>query len=665
MESVNEENERTFGSSDFVRSTVEDVSESDSSFSDETSYNGMYRHDYADPFEVNAAAVMSEVLGKQLRILSWPKGVVRLQDNIPLKCLKKDTDGPTPRRAIPLYKVADKDVILNVLMKHTHWGIYLCRMCKPGGDDDHSRWYQNLRRRIKSFIYGYSDPVWSSAQTESAYGPAGSRTPRETKHRVLRLLQLLQTIDGMFLQIYLIDMTVGWSWELFDNFVLGNIHRLIGDEFLDGELAENFDMSTSTNYERLKAYRGLVKSEFLNGKFLSSESGLCSVFNTVIEILNDLPNGIRKTQLGAILIQTRGCGTPPPFVVLKSKRKFLLTVSQPSVPLENGQARLIRTAMRKLIDEIPDHVFTGLVTKAGVHVTTSACIENLRMEGGSTEHVRSLVREGMLGRKVPIRDLETDGITGYENLETLNVGEYIFWRCLEDVLSMTPVMLRRAYLVMIKEPGKARTVTKAHAALKIVLDLVSGICSYPLRKVESSESGMGKSNHGWNFFTSLYTKWKELVFPTLKVELDGVSQEFQTTTFHDLFVGFTDYSEATDKMDHSVARIVSEEWMVKCGLPKLLRGIVHETCYRPREVFFQALGPIKNIGDALEPDTDINFIVLRKGVLMGDPLTKVILHLMNMITRECGRLLSEQSLLKSAPEFDLIELKRISDEFAL
>jgi hypothetical protein len=261
------------------------------------------------------------------------------------------------------------------------------------------------------------------------------------------------------------------------------------------------------------------------------------------------------------------------------------------------------------------------------------------------------VREGKLGRPVRITDLETNTCESQATLGILNIGEYIFWRCLEEVLGTTPEVLREAYLVMIHEPGKARTVTKAHAALKVVLDLVNGICSYPLQKVESSESGMSKSNHGWNFFTNLYDQWRSESFHVSETETqeEGGNTKLRTNVFSDLLIGFTDYSEATDNMEHKIASCVSEAWMLKCGLPSVLRGIVHETCYKPRTIFFAATGPMKKIGTPVPEVDNRNQVTLVRGVLMGDPLTKVVLHLMNMVTRELGKLGTEQSVTNTIP----------------
>jgi hypothetical protein len=448
------------------------------------------------------------------------------------------------------------------------------------------------------------------------------------------------------------DLTAGWSWEIFDNYVLGAIHHLIGDEFLDGTLEENLPVeNVITVYEKLKTYRGQLKEAFLRGTQLPIGTGINLVLSGAVNIVNRLPEGLYRTQVGAILTQTRGCGTPPPLVVLKAKMKFIKTVSSEPEPLEKGQMSLVRLSIQQIVDEVPDHVFTGLSTKAGVSVTTSACIEEIRSEGGSSEYIRSIVREGTIGRPIKIIDLTNGQTLELQELKDLTVGEYIFWRCLEEVLATKPDVLKEAYLVMVKEPGKARTVTKAHAALKIILDLVNGICSYPLKKgIESSQSGMALANHGWNFFTNLYSVWRDLTFNVESTEKgrNGPDAFYERVVYKDLFVGFTDYSEATDKMNHKLAQIAAEVWMSKCGIPAILRGIVHETCYKPRTIFFNGTGPLKRYGEKTDIE-DVRKITLVKGVLMGDPLTKVVLHLLNIVARRLGALTTEKSVIKTLP----------------
>jgi len=279
-------------------------------------------------------------------------------------------------------------------------------------------------------------------------------------------------------------------------------------------------------------------------------------------------------------------------------------------------------------------------------VTGSACFEQGRKTGGTAEHIRSFVWEGKIGRPARIVNLEgSPKIERMAQLDDLTEGEYIFWRSLEEVLSMNIDKLKVASMVMIKEPAKPRVVTKARASLKIVLDVISGICSAPLKKVASSASGMGRAHHGWNFFKEFYTSWRKTAFQISERESDRVNGEdgpiYVTDYFENFYVSMTDYSEATDRMLHrTVAEPMADLWMRKCGIPKLLRGIVHATCFGPRTIFFRATAAMEKIGEKF--DDKYNKVVLRRGVLMGDPLTKVILHLTNIGVRETGNLFLDE-----------------------
>jgi hypothetical protein len=226
-----------------------------------------------------------------------------------------------------------------------------------------------------------------------------------------------------------------------------------------------------------------------------------------------------------------------------------------------------------------------------------------------------------------------------------STGEVIFWLALDHVLRTPPDLLKQAFLTVVKEPGKARSVTKARACLKIVLDLVNKIVAKPLEKgIRSSASGMGKANHGWNLFCRMMSDdVREMVFNVESREENPYEGYVERTdTFTDLYVLSTDYQEATDQMRHTVARDLGQAWMIQCGIPRLLRAIVCKTCFEPRNVFFSATGLLKHIGTE-RPDVgqNINSVLMVNGVLMGDPLTKVVLHLTNVIARRTGELLHD------------------------
>jgi hypothetical protein len=529
-----------------------------------------------------------------------------------------------------------------VICYHTHWGVALREMC-AGPASATQKWARNLKNRLRRLLEGGPDPNWSDRKRAQIYKDGKSRS---SKSRSERLIEVLKTVDGIFLQRYLGFPEEDWSWHKYDSFVLGNLSYLIGDEFLDGELHDDVVYYT-TAYAQLKDCRKLFKDhanrmtieDIVTPQALSEMPQWLRQFGPIWSE-TARAQGHRYDFLVGLLSQTRGCGTPPPLVVLQSKMKFLQTVTAPAPPRDPDSIAVLRAGLRKILSDLPDQAFTGLSTKSRITVTTSASWENTRKEGGTIEHISELVYAGSIGVKVPIRCLETGTVTKWEGIPTLNTGEYIFWRCLDVVLCTPPEDLKRAFVTVVKEPGKGRTVTKASAALKIVLDLVSRLCAEPLKKgIASSQSGMGKSHHGWNFFLSLMTLEKrEELFKVEKRDQREFAEYIERLDIYaDLFVSSTDYKTATDFLHHDVAREAGDGWMRKCGIPPILRGVVNMTCYTGRDIYFTGTGPLASFGEeASDFGQNVRKVRLVRGVLMGDPLTKVVLHMVNILSRTIG-----------------------------
>ena len=145
---------------------------------------------------------------------------------------------------------------------------------------------------------------------------------------------------------------------------------------------------------------------------------------------------------------------------------------------------------------------------------------------------------------------------------------------------------------------------------------------------------MTKSNHGWNVFKELYKEpLRDKVFQKEKstvIPLRSGEEQVQIR-FRDVWFSSTDYSTATDHFHPEVASEIGNRWMAKCGIPKVLQGIVNAVCFSPRVISFAATGCLKEIGDPV--DDSSNEITMVRGLLMGDPLTKPILHLQNIANR--------------------------------
>jgi hypothetical protein len=287
---------------------------------------------------------------------------------------------------------------------------------------------------------------------------------------------------------------------------------------------------------------------------------------------------------------------------------------------------------------VPEHAFTGLSTKARITITASACWERTRAEGGSLQAIGDLMFEAKNGRKAKIYDLHTGRFLMFRGVDDMEAGEYIFYRCLEEVLEMSPEESSQVFVTVVKEPGKARTVTKGMIALKIVLDVINKIVSYPLSKVETSKSGMGMDAHGWNLFVDMFKHREETFVKTsISDEEATTKKRIRTVTYQDLYAECTDFTNATDAMNHMIGWLIAKKWMDKCGIPRILQIIVHKTCFKPRKVFFNAKSIFCDIGVDDGTGTCTHYVTLLNGLMMGDPLTKVILHFTNISIRELGR----------------------------
>jgi len=596
---------------------------------------------YEDPFRVLAGWAFATQYGlPKPRVLVWPGGCHRIQGKIRPELL-----GSTRKNSTWFTQVNNHDEKMYLLFNHTHWGhrVQVARRSnRTGREKDPLLFFsQTFFRRISFFLNGRHDPIWSENERKRFWSDT---RPRNRVHRAQRLLEVLKTVDGLFLQRFMSFPEEDWTWEKYDLFILQAISILISDEFIDGEVGEDV-LDDSLFYAELKSARKTFKLVIHQDEPVLHEADLKMVPRWVHIFLGTAwkkavrLTGFQRLYVAGTMSQTRGSGTPPPLLILRSKAKFIKSVSEVPPTMTKTQISLVISALDSLLAELPSGIFTGLATKARVTVTGSACWEETRKSGGTAQAILDIMSK-YEQIHIPVRDLDSGNIIEYCHKDSFDsIGTAVFHACLEEVLQTSPEELRKVSLTLVSEPGKARAVTKGHAALKIVLDTVSKICAWPLKKgFRSSESGMGRSNHGWNLFRDFFSEemYNELFTERkpLREEDTYADHVERRVVWEDCFVGSTDYQEATDRMVHTLADIIGDRWMRMCGIPRTLQGIVRAVCFRPRRVFFYGTGPLKNLGTPV--DGDLRSTDLNRGVLMGDPLTKVILHFCNILAREVG-----------------------------
>jgi len=594
----------------------------------------------SDYFETYRAKSLADELGLPApKIVEWNADVTRLQDTLPVWLLLEG--GYTGSRPIEFSRIKDAKLREFVIFEHTFWGRKITQLCKDKTADNRERIFaRDLKKRLVSFLSCGRDPEFSGSDHDALMV---GNTTSTVQHRCERLLECLKTVDGVFIQRFLADPAEVWTWDRFDMFTLGNIWCLLTDEFLDGELRP-CALELVSNYSALKGLRKFFKlqghtarEDLMPGKLTHP---WLFQFRFPAKRFQKLKGDVR-VQVLSILSQTRGAGTPPPIVALQSKAKCLRLLSTEPAPITEDDWALIRLASDSLLKEITDEALTGLATAARVRITTNACYEQSVKDGGTLEAVNELVFLGRAGRKVKILNLETGATESFVTMDETTVGEYVFWRSLEEVLSLPPDKLRKLRLVMVAEPGKSRAVTMGSACLKVVLDVIHRLMAKPFAKAfPSSTSGMEKSNHGWNVFRDFFTEpLSKIVFnPKKEVRNESRGTLYRDITWETVFCSSTDWNTATDLMLHESADYLAGRLMTKVGIPPLLRGIVHETCFKPRYLEFSASGLLEAFGQPLSEGKRVIKVV--RGVMMGDPLTKLLLHMFNMCTRRIAVLLS-------------------------
>jgi hypothetical protein len=645
--------------------------------------SGSYRYKihYSDNWKILAArSYLRDMKISPPKILVWNADVLRMSDKIPPRMLGDSflgEDGRPLKNRVRFSKIRSLDAKMHLIKERTYWGRHLKISAKTVWDSKDTppaivkerlavrSFSSNLLSRIRKFLAGEPDPKTTPSYRKRIFGTENPIS--DQSHRAERFMQMLRTVDGCFVQRYLAFPEESWTWEKYDSFIISLIDFLLGDEFFDSEIQVP-PSEISSSYSLLKKIRKRVKlaahtrkkpnlTEFIR------EAPQLSYWRPMVDYLFEASE-VRYTRITGLLSQTRGCGTPPPIVILQSKVKFIQTVTEVPPAKTPTSLKLVEACVDKVIDEIPDHAFTGLSTKGRIGVTTSACIEHTRKLGGTIQGIQDIVNVGKQGIKAPIRDLDTGKVVDTKSLEDLTTGEYIFWTCLDHVLKTPPPVLRRAHMLVVKEPGKGRTVTKGFSFLKIILDFVGRICSHPLAKgLESSMSGMAKSNQAWQFFKLMMSNHEDDIFFNVHSrsfeEFAGGSRH-ETVTYNDVFLSSTDFETATDAIDHKVASIIGRKWMMRCGIPPLLRHIVMEIAYKPRQIQFNGSGWIGSLGS--ETRGGLRLITLRRGILMGDPMTKPVLHLLNAAIREIPTVLKDYGIL-SRYFSNAGEIAKLSNDF--
>jgi len=475
-----------------------------------------------------------------------------------------------------------------------------------------------FQRKMARLLAGYSAP-----EGREPFGFIKNQPI--SRPAVQRLRSLLATADGVLMQVVLAfpadpDFQ---SWKRIDQIQRCLVAQLLDDYFKD------LDPDRVLTFEKVKNLRKEIKLHGFNPvssvdkvnvpRELSALRVACSL------IRGESPLTYYQVML---MSQTRASGVPPRIVYDRTLAKTKAILTTPSSkelyelikgPLARASDHFYGDLLRRLGSErLRDAFFESVVKVSKISLSDSGEFFVPQERGGKLEAARLVLRANP---EIPEIDLHTGMQTGKVLTEHNSLqGERLFhWAC-GTFVDRSKVYQRNCMscrISLVAELGKYRTITVSTLQHALLLHPFSHMGLKLLEAIPSSQSGIGAANHAWNFFKRLSHK-----NPSASFIFD---EKIETSVLS------TDWESATDYCDPYIAGAMLNRLLVQLGVPNWYRQTILFALTAPRQV------------ETLDRNgVPIEKFYTSRGVLMGDPVTKVVLHLHHLIGgRIAGLLLQD------------------------
>jgi hypothetical protein len=289
---------------------------------------------------------------------------------------------------------------------------------------------------------------------------------------------------------------------------------------------------------------------------------------------------------------------------------------------------LIKTATRMVWEaELPDDKLPSVIVSgsrnAKLSMTTNADFLSKKKDGGKLSSASKLLQV-IFPQK--IYNLETGEPTGQEisfaDVENgkFSPAEAIFQHSFQEFLSVyrggENLELFAARAVAVSIQGKYRIATSSHFLHASFLQPAMQVLKSGCKRIESTSASFSKGNQAWEFVKKI-EPWMLPAFTDAKSPITGKNLKFFCS----------DWEMATDALLRQSCAITVDETARYLGLPNLYRQMVVWAFTHPRLIFLPT-----GIGE----DLPTSFVSTR-GVLQGDPITKVALQLTHTVSRIVAR----------------------------
>jgi len=551
-------------------------------------------------FDVNLLFTANNLLGK----IDCPEiSVCHNAENIWECSLPRALTGLESR--VVFEKLPDVRTALAVLRKGTYWYPQLAK-----GKFKESAFQRKFARLLAGYTSCEGREPFGLVKSSKISGPA-----------VQRLRSLLATVDGLLMQVVLAfpGSPEFQSWSRIDQIQRSLISQLLDDYFKD------LEPNRVLTYEKVKRLRKEIKMNGFNPIKGMSDVRVPRELSAMRVALSLIRGETPLTYLQVmILSQTRASGVPPRAVYDRTLEK---TVSILKTPSSKELLNIVQGPLARSVDHLysdlltriggsenREKFFSEVVSTAKISLSDSGEFFTNTNDGGKLEASRRVLRANP---EIPEIDLHTGQPTGKILTKDSPIGERLFhWSCglFRDRSKVYQTNCMSCRISLVAELGKYRTITVSSLQHAVLLHPFSHMGLKILEALPSSESGIGAANHAWNFFKRLSHKNPSASFI--------FNKDIETSVMS------TDWESATDYCDPYIAGAMINRFMHLFGVPKWYRETVHFALCAPRQV------------ETLNREgCPIDKFYTSRGVLMGDPVTKVVLHLHHLVGRRIAGLL--------------------------
>jgi hypothetical protein len=309
-------------------------------------------------------------------------------------------------------------------------------------------------------------------------------------------------------------------------------------------------------------------------------------------------------------------------------------------------------------DGISQSRFQEAMTAIEIPLKGSASTDHFVRQGGKIEDARILINLAIDNKwKIPIRDLhdheviETFMVDRIDETSDRDYVRPLFWLSYTIILNhfigkgFYPQQLyyplknkgvlfepdpMLASIVHISEPGKERNLTKSTGYLAWFLTPASKITQDTLSLLPEHEAGLRASSHEWRHQKRISALSDESGF--IYSILDGKTKP-------GVFQSFKDWTESTDFIGKHVGWAHLRTLFRYISFPEGYATLVGNAITEPQPV--TEVVAFKNL-DGLEFEPVRWSGQISEGFMMGNPMTKTILHLIHVSERNVVRHMLER-----------------------